>query len=158
VQHKTKIAELVYRDRASELGLPVPMAIRSMATGADDIPVAYRLDEDVDADLTGAMLGFSGGKASGHHVWISGPMGGSLTTGIGQEEAEPLRDVAVGDDVGVDNTPSLAFQTYHRHQVPDDLTYIGWDQFRAGGRPAYPQRPQLLGPRFVRNNGAGLMS
>ena len=25
------------------------------------------------------------------------------------------------------------------------------------GRPVYPQRPQLLGPRFVRNNGAGRM-
>ena len=25
------------------------------------------------------------------------------------------------------------------------------------GRPIYPQRPQLLGPRFVRNNGAGRM-
>ena len=32
-----------------------------------------------------------------------------------------------------------------------------WDQFRAAGRPIFPQRPQLLGPRFVRNNGAGRM-
>ena len=26
------------------------------------------------------------------------------------------------------------------------------------GEPVYPQRPELLGPRFVRNNGAGLLS
>jgi hypothetical protein len=63
----------------------------------------------------------------------------------------------VGDEVVVDNSAYLAFQTYHRHQVPDD-EYPEWDQFRAGGRPVYPQRPELLGPRFVRNNGAGLLS
>jgi len=57
----------------------------------------------------------------------------------------------------VDNTPYLAFQTYHRHQMPDD-EYPEWDQFRVAGQPVYPQRPELLGPRFVRNNGAGLLS
>ncbi|HEY7106395.1 MAG TPA: PKD domain-containing protein [Acidimicrobiia bacterium] len=158
VQHKTKIAELVYSSRAAGLGLPVPMAVRAAGSAADDTPVAYRLEEDVDADLTGAMLHFASGRASGHHVWISGRMGGFVTTGIGQEEFEHLRNLAVGDDVVVDNTPYLAFQTYHRHQVPDDLSYEGWDQFRAAGRPIFPQRPQLIGPRFVRNNGAGLMS
>jgi hypothetical protein len=158
VQHKTKIAELVYARRAAELGLPVPMALRNAGSTADDTPVAYRLEEDTDADLTGAMLRFASGKASGHHVWISGRMAGYVTSGIGQEEAEHLRDVTVGDDVVVDNTPYLAFQTYHRHQVPEDETYEGWTQFRAGGKPVYPQRPQLIGPRFVRNNGAGLMS
>ncbi len=134
------------------------MALRGTGLAADDVPVAYRLEDDTDADLTGAMLHFASGEASGHHVWISGRLGGYLSTGIGQEEFEHLRNVAVGDDVVVDNTPYLAFQTYHRHQVPDDETYEGWDQFRAGGRPIYPQRPQLIGPRFVRNNGAGLMS
>ena len=33
-----------------------------------------------------------------------------------------------------------------------------WDQFRAAGQPIYPQRPELLGPRFARNGGAGLQS
>ena len=78
-----------------------------------------------------------------------------MTTGIGQEQFEHLRRVAVGDEVLIDNTAYLAFQTYHRHQVPPGDEYPEWDQFRAGGRPIYPQRPQLLGPRFVRNNGAG---
>jgi hypothetical protein len=158
VQHKTKIAELVLPARATELGLPIPMALRATGVATDDVPVAYRLHDDIDVDLTGAMLHFASGQASGHHVWISGRLGGYLSTGIGQEEFEHLRDVAVGDDVVVDNTPYLAFQTYHRHQVPDDESYEGWDQFRAAGRPIHPQRPQLMGPRFVRNNGAGLMS
>jgi len=155
VEHKTKIVELVLPGAAPGLGLPIPMALRGVR--ADDVPVAYRLAELPDADLTGAMLRFSTGAAADHHVWISGRRGDYLATGIGQEEFEYLRKVAVGDDVLVDNTPYLAFQTYHRHQVPDD-EYPEWDQFRAGGQPVYPQRAELLGPRFVRNNGAGLLS
>jgi hypothetical protein len=155
VEHKTTIVELVLPGAAAELGLPIPLALRGVHV--DDVPVAYRLDDAPDADLTGAMLRFTTGVASGHHVWISGRRGAHLATGIGQEEFEYLRGVAVGDDVLVDNTPYLAFQTYHRHQVPDD-EYPEWDQFRAAGRPVYPQRRQLLGPRFVRNNGAGLLS
>jgi hypothetical protein len=155
VEHKTTIVELVLPADAAELGLPIPMALRGVR--ADDVPVAYRLDDAPDADLTGAMLRFTTGGAAGHHVWISGRRGPHLATGIGQEEFEHLRRVAVGDDVLVDNTPYLAFQTYHRHQVPDD-EYPEWDQFRAGGQPIYPQRAELLGPRFVHNNGAGLLS
>jgi hypothetical protein len=155
VEHKTSIVELVLPAKAAELGLPIPMALRGLHV--DDVPVAYRLGEVPEADLTGAMLRFTTGTAAGHHVWISGRRGDYLTTGIGQEEFEHLRGVALGDDVQVDNTQYLAFQTYHRHQVPEP-EYPAWDQFRAAGAPIYPQRPELLGPRFVRNNGAGLMS
>jgi hypothetical protein len=155
VEHKTKIVELVLPDAAAKLGLPIPMALRGQHV--DDVPVAYRLEDVPEADLTGAMLRFSTGKAAGHHVWISGRRGEHLTTGIGQEEFEHLRGVAVGDDILVDNTPYLAFQTYHRHQVPE-AEYPEWDQFRLAGQPVFPQRPELLGPRFVRNNGAGLLS
>jgi hypothetical protein len=155
VEHETTIVDLVLPSAAAELGLPVPMALRGLHI--DDVPVAYRLEGLPDADLTGAMLRFMSGKAAGHRVWISGRRDDLLATGIGQEEFEHLRGVAVGDDVLVDNTPYLAFQTYHRHQVPDD-EYPEWAQFRVAGRPVYPQRPELLGPRFVRNNGAGLLS
>jgi len=155
VEQKTTVAELVPPALAAEHGLPIPMALRGLHV--DDVPVAYRLSEVPEADLTGAMLRFMSGHAAGHHVWISGRRDEYLATGIGQEEFEYLRGVAVGDDVLVDNTPYLAFQTYHRHQVPDP-EYPGWDQFRAAGQPVHPQRPELLGPRFVRNNGAGLMT
>ena len=97
-----------------------------------------------EADLTGAMLRFMSGHAAGHHVWISGRRDEYLATGIGQEEFEHLRGVAVGDDVLVDNTPYLAFQTYHRHQVPDP-EYPGWDQFRAAGQPVLPAAPGAVG-------------
>ena len=105
------------RPRRVELGLPIPMALRGLHI--DDVPVAYVLEEVPAADLTGAMLRFTSGRAADHHVWISGRQGDHITTGIGQEEFEHLRNVEVGDEVLVDNTPYLAFQTYHRHQVPD---------------------------------------
>jgi hypothetical protein len=155
VEHKSRIAALVLPAEAGERGLPIPMALRGIRV--DDVPVAYVLEEAPAADLTGAMLRFTSGRAADHHVWISGRRGDYITTGIGQEEFEHLRKVAVGDDVLIDNTPYLAFQTYHRHQVPPAGEYPEFDQFRAAGRPIYPQRPQLLGPRFVRNNGAGRM-
>jgi hypothetical protein len=155
IEHKSRIARLVLPPEARERGLPVPMALRGLHV--DDVPVAYVLEEVPATDLTGAMLRFTSGRAADHHVWISGRLGDLITTGIGQEEFEHLRKVDVGDDVLVDNTPYLAFQTYHRHQVPPGDEYPEFDQFRAAGRPIYPQRPQLLGPRFVRNNGAGRM-
>jgi hypothetical protein len=156
VEHETKIAELVLPSRARALGLPIPLALRGI--DVDDVPVAYVLEETPDDDLTGAMLRFTSGGAADHHVWISGRRGEHLSTGIGQEEFEHLRRVAVGDHVLVDNSSYLAFQTYHRHQVPPTDEWPEWDQFRAAGTPVPPQRPQLLGPRFVRNNGAGLMT
>jgi hypothetical protein len=155
VEHKTRITELVLAPEAHARGLPIPMALRGLHV--DDVPVAYVLEGLPDGDLTGAMLRFTSGRAVGHHVWVSGRSGAHITTGIGQEEFEHLRKVDVGDDVLVDNTPYLAFQTYHRHQVPRGDEYPEFDQFRAAGAPVYPQRPQLLGPRFVRNNGAGRM-
>ncbi len=155
LKQETRIVETVPAGNAVELGLPVPMALRGLHI--DDVPVAYRLDDLPDTDLTGALLRFTTGKAAGHHVWVSGRRGEYLATGIGQEEFEHLRGVAIGDAVVLDNTAYLAFQTYHRHQVPGD-EYPEWDQFRVCGRPIYPQRPELLGPRFVRNNGAGTLS
>ena len=156
VQHKTRILDLVRPRDATSLGLPIPMAMRGQEN-IDDVPLAYELEDMPDADLTGARLEFTSGQASGHNVWISGRRGDYLTTGIGQEQFEHLRQVTVGDDVLVDNTLYLAFQTYHRHQVPPD-EYPEWDQFRVAGKPIFPQRPELLGPRFQRNNGTGLKS
>ena len=53
-----------------------------------------------------------------------------------------------GDEVLIDNSDYIAFQTYHRHQVPS-RDYHGWDQFRdADGNPLYPQQKLLVGPIF----------
>ena len=62
---------------------------------------------------------------------------------------EWLEKLKKGDQVTVDNSDYIAFQTYHRHQVPTP-DYHGWDQFRAkDGTPLYPQRKMLVGPIFT---------
>jgi plastocyanin len=56
----------------------------------------------------------------------------------------------------VDNSNFLAVQTYHRHQTPGK-EYAVYDYFRdIDGKPAYPQRPILLGPVFTRG-AAGVL-
>ena len=154
LQHKTKVVEPIMAPKAQELGLPLPLAMAGQHV--DDVPVAFRLDDLPEADMTGAMLQFTTGGAAGHNVWISGVRDGYVTTGIGQVHFDALRGVAAGDDVLLDNTAYLAFQTYHRHQVPP-LTgdFPEWDQFRAAGAPVFPQRPELLGPRYARNGAGG---
>jgi hypothetical protein len=155
VEHKTTVAKAIMAPAAASLGLPLPLAMAGQHI--DDVPVAFVLEDLPDADLTGAMLRFTSGKAVGHNVWIAGLRDGYVSTGIGQTQFDSLRGVATGDEVLIDNTAYLAFQTYHRHQVPPD-DYPEWDQFRSAGQPIYPQRPELLGPRYARNGGAGLQA
>ena len=45
------------------------------------------------------------------------------------------------------NESTLALLVYHRYQVPKDLSFHAWDQFRnPDGTPIYPQRPLEIGP------------
>lgn len=94
-----------------------------------------------------------------HLVVESGPAAGKTlkigtvdrttnTIGFGGGEDPNLVNlIAMGDQVRVDNSLYLALQTYHRHQVPADRDYYGWDQFRtADGGPVYPQRQTVSGP------------
>jgi hypothetical protein len=66
-----------------------------------------------------------------------------VLTGVGEAYFERLSGVAAGDEVMIDNSPYLAFQTYHRHQVHPD--YPVWDHFCVDGLPLYPQRPNVIG-------------
>ena len=59
----------------------------------------------------------------------------------------------MGDEVSVDNSVYLAFQTMHRHQVDPD--FEPWEQFTEGGQPIYPQRPRKIGPIMARQ-GSGV--
>ena len=68
-------------------------------------------------------------------------------TGQGETDFEALSGVAAGDEVLIDNSVYLAFQTYHRHQVHPDFPV--WDQFCVAGQPVYPQRPNVIGPQFA---------
>jgi hypothetical protein len=67
---------------------------------------------------------------------------------------EVLNSLQKGDELLLDNSDYIAFQTYHRHQVPS-RDYHGWDQFRdEEGKPIYPQQKMLVGPIYS-SNGPG---
>lgn len=54
-----------------------------------------------------------------------------------------------GDEVLLDNSDYIAMQSYYRHQVPADLSFKAWDQFRTeNGEPALPQRANIMGYRL----------
>lgn len=60
--------------------------------------------------------------------------------------AEVLALIEPGDEVTLDNSDYIAVQSYYRHQVPDDLDFHAWDQFRdEDGKPNLPQRPNVMG-------------
>jgi hypothetical protein len=71
----------------------------------------------------------------------------TVTFGIGADPTV-VSQIKVNDPLVVDNSWFLAFQTYHRHQIPPpDANLYAWDQYRnPDGTPKYPQREILTGP------------
>jgi len=66
--------------------------------------------------------------------------------------------IGPGDKVKLDNSWTLALQTYHRHQLPPDQSYYGWNQFRKeDGTPIYPQRDVLVGPTGTINSTGSML-
>jgi hypothetical protein len=104
--------------------------------------------------VTGSYLRFTSGAAAGQLIPVGFvtastpiPPTTTVTFGIG---ADPNVDsqIKAGDEHVVDNSWFLAFQTYHRHQIPPpDANLYAWDQYRnPDGTPMYPQRELLTGP------------
>ena len=78
--------------------------------------------------------------------------GGILTIGMcyGMSDLTAVVDsIKPGDTLTLDNSDYIALQSYYRHQVPDDLSFRAWDQFRdENGRPTLPQRKNVMGYSF----------
>ena len=112
-----------------------------------NLPTGLVLSSVPSGDLTGAYLIFSTGAAAGQLIPLGSVSGNTVAFGIG---ADPTVDsqIEVGDQLTVDNSWYLAFQTYHRHQIPPpDANLYAWDQYRnPDGTPKYPQREILTGP------------
>lgn len=61
-----------------------------------------------------------------------------------------LSKVKAGDKVFLDNSDYIAIQSYYRHQIPEDLSFHAWDQFRdENGNPTLPQRKNVMGYRMT---------
>ena len=82
--------------------------------------------------LMGKMMRYPDGK------------GGVVTIGdcYGMSDlGETLGKVRPGDTILLDNSDYIAIQSYYRYQVPEDLSFHAWDQFRKkDGTPKTPQR------------------
>jgi hypothetical protein len=151
VQHTTTVTEVIFGEQAREMGLPLPMAMpRGTAT---ELPAALRIAEPVEGYSLGAQIQVLSGKAVGHAMYLTGIREDVVIVGMGEAHFEELAELAVGDEVMIDNSIYLAFQTIHRHQVDPD--FEPWQQFTEGGTPIYPQRPRKIGPIMARQ-GSGV--
>jgi len=155
VQHKTVVTEVLFGEQAAALGLPMPMAMPRGTTTAD-IPAALRVAEAPDANVLGATVEITTGAAAGLKMYVVGVVDDIVMTGVGEAYFEASGNITAGDDVVIDNSVYLAFQTYHRHQVHPD--FPEWDQFVAVGRPIYPQRSKLIGPGMALPGSGSLQS
>lgn len=151
VQHRTTVTEVIFGEQAREMGLPLPMAMPRGTT--TELPAALRLAEPIDGNALGAKVEAIDGRAAGHSMYLTGTRDDIIIVGMGEEHFEELVHLTVGDEVLIDNSIYLAFQTMHRHQVDPD--FEPWDQFTEGGTPIYPQRQRKIGPIMARQ-GAGV--
>ena len=125
---------------------------------SDGLPRRLGLSQVEGGDLRDAHLVILTGEAAGATLPIRHAEGTTITL---IATADPAAAMAIrpGDRVGIDNSWPLALQTYHRHQVPAEPGYYGWDQFRdASGKPLYPQRPVQIGPAGTANAAGDVIS
>jgi hypothetical protein len=106
-------------------------------------------------NLRGATLTVANGRGFGRVFYIIDRMDDVVFVTGGFMRMDGLKEIAAGDDVLIDNSNHLAYQTYYRHQV--DRSFPEYDQFCSSGVPIYPQR-RLLGPYFVRGQAGSNFS
>ena len=160
IQQVSKIKAGISADQAATMKLVEPMSTQERGTAESawkaiggkegTMPVAFQLEAVLpDIDFMGGDLIIKSGAAAGKTLQLTKIRGDKIV--MGPADPAVLVQLKAGDEVQVDNSNFLAVQTYHRHQVPPSKEeYPVWDQFRdKEGKPIYPQRPMLLGPRFT---------
>lgn len=121
-------------------------------------PFAVTLSADPGHDCANAHLVVLSGAAAGASLPLAASEGATLHP-IATSDPAAMAALAPGDAVRVDNAWALALETYHRHQVPPEREYYGWDQFRdANGVPVPPQREVLVGPAGTANSAGGVIT
>jgi hypothetical protein len=177
--HEAAIKEIYIPDEL-EVRVPFEGAPRKVApklrydgrTGADDSwkrlatdlglsgKPALRLSSVPTGDLytPGTSIKFKDGKAAGYEVPLNKFEGDwvVIDEGFGLlDMLDRLSEAEVGDTVILDNSDYIALQYYHRHQLPREGGFAGFEQFADGeGKPLYPQREMLAGP-IITYGGAG---
>jgi hypothetical protein len=155
IQHKTSVVKPIMANEAEAHGVASGIAIFRTEAMAQ-IPVALKLKGLPKGSLMGAMLSITSGRSAGHNFWIISAQGDIVVTGQGEAHFRDLSGIAPGDEVLIDNSVYLAFQTYHRHQVHPD--YRVWDQFLVSGQPVYPQRQNVIGAAMSKPGAGSIQS
>ncbi|MFX1500988.1 MAG: hypothetical protein ACFFDH_08510 [Promethearchaeota archaeon] len=148
IHHETVISKVLMAEDMRKMGFPLSMSAGQV--GNVTVPAAFKIESLPEGDPQGASMIFKSGQADGCVAYIVAVFEDIVMMAYGEENYRGLATVKVGDKIEIDNSVYLAYQTYHRHQVPTPDYYV-WDQFRdADGKPMYPQRPEILAPRFNR--------
>ncbi len=151
IKHDTTIKKLIMPEDIRQMGGSL-----SISAGQDGniVPAGFVLESVPEGNIQGASIFLKNGEAEGCVVYAVAAFDDMVMLAYGEENYQYLTAIKVGDKVQIDNSNYLATQTYHRHQVPSPEYYV-WDQFRGSdGKPLYPQRPEILGPRHA-YQGAG---
>lgn len=165
IQHRTKVVRVIMSNEAATSGAPAPGRMARGATadahlawqnlendyGGKPLPVGLELQSPPSGEsLVGTNINIVTGPNAGKTLVLGG-MTGNLamfqfgpTTGSLREVTEAIR---AGQEVQIDNSNFLAFETYYRHALLPSDSYV-CNQFRhADGTPIYPQR------RVLQNHG-----
>lgn len=157
VHHKTKIKRVIMTSEAEEMGMYITMPAK-LADSEAEMPALLQIESmPEEGDIQGAFMNLTSGDAAGHSLSIAGAFNDLVFVGFSEKHFRALTKIKAGDELTIDNSTYLAVQTYHRHQVPSPDYYI-WDQFRAAGKPIYPQRPVQVGLRQMRWAAGSVMS
>jgi hypothetical protein len=117
----------------------------TVAKVVEGYPRRFELASVPDRAFADAHLVLVSGARAGRSLPIAAITGKTVGFAFAADQAV-INDVRPGDQVRIDNSWTLALETYQRHQVPTPDMY-GWNQFRGSdGKPTYPQRDVLIGP------------
>ena len=157
---------IVFRTTVKSVHLPEKTSERSPEDGLNGVDDAWKkqlaegngaylelkeLPQGDDLYLEGLSMIFQSGASKGATLLMgkkmhsSGQPGGIVTIGSAygmSDVGETLKKVQPGDEILLDNSDYIAVQSYYRHQVPEDLSFHAWYQFRdENSKPVTAQRP-----------------
>lgn len=157
IQHRTRVTRIIMSSEAVEMGLPLPglnpsadpnEAWRSFEVEhGGPLPVALQLEmPPPQGYLALTAIDILSGAAEGKRLYLAG-MAGNIAA-LQFTPSNSLRNITdhirIGDEIQIDNSDSLAFETYYRHAVlpPEYPVYNALRDM--SGKPFYPQRPRLI--------------
>lgn len=111
--------------------------LMAAASNRFDLPVAIEVKGVGEGYRQGAGVRLVSGTAAGRQLYTMNTCGDLFfCDGRGEANIQRFSDVAIGDQVHIDNRAFLAFCYSYRHHISDDPVF---DFLRLNGTPIYPQ-------------------